>query len=393
MPIVNLYFDARRHAGDGTSLVKIAIRAHNTTAYISTDIRLLPSQWDNTARQVINHPARQRLNAYLEHRKAEVRELVYHHGDLTAQQLKAIVMQEFDPKPQPTDLIEPLFLTFLGQKTRGTHRVYLNTYRHLQGFLGDGLHTITFNDVTKVWLTQFDNYLARTCKKNSRNIHLRNLRAVFNEAIDQELTTNYPFRRFSIRPEPTPKRSLTVEELRLLFSQPDSEYLDMFKLIFFLIGINFTDLYHLKRITRGRIEYNRAKTNRLYSIKVEPEALDIINRHRGKDRLLDIADRVSEPRNYLHRINDALKKIGNYKRVGRGGKKVYEPLFPQLTTYWARHSWATIAAELDIPKETIAAALGHSIGNPTTSIYIDFNLTKVDEANRRVIDYVLYDKR
>lgn len=57
-----------------------------------------------------------------------------------------------------------------------------------------------------------------------------------------------------------------------------------------------------------------------------------------------------------------------------------------------RHTWATIAAGLDIPKETIAAALGHSIGNPTTSIYIDFNQAKVDEANRRVLDFVFRQK-
>ena len=80
------------------------------------------------------------------------------------------------------------------------------------------------------------------------------------------------------------------------------------------------------------------------------------------------------------------------KRVGRGGKKVFTPLFPNLTTYWARHTWATIAASLDIPKETIAAALGHG-GNTVTDIYIDFDQRKVDEANRKVIDWVLYGEK
>lgn len=46
-----------------------------------------------------------------------------------------------------------------------------------------------------------------------------------------------------------------------------------------------------------------------------------------------------------------------------------------LTTYWARHSWATIAASLDIPKETIAAALGHS-NHTVTDIYIEFDYRK-----------------
>lgn len=61
-----------------------------------------------------------------------------------------------------------------------------------------------------------------------------------------------------------------------------------------------------------------------------------------------------------------------------------------VSPYWARHTWATIAAELEIPKETIAAALGHG-GNSVTDIYINFNQKKIDDANRRVIDYVNSD--
>lgn len=56
--------------------------------------------------------------------------------------------------------------------------------------------------------------------------------------------------------------------------------------------------------------------------------------------------------------------------------------------YIPRHSWATLAAELDIPKETISAGLGHEIGSDVTSIYIKFDQKKVDDANRRVIDYL-----
>ncbi len=65
----------------------------------------------------------------------------------------------------------------------------------------------------------------------------------------------------------------------------------------------------------------------------------------------------------------------------------WTPIFPKISTYWARHTWATIASELDIPKETIAAALGHG-GNTVTDIYIDFDQKKVDEANRKIIAYL-----
>ena len=90
----------------------------------------------------------------------------------------------------------------------------------------------------------------------------------------------------------------------------------------------------------------------------------------------------------MHRMGLGLKKIGECERKGRGGKKYIKALFPDLSSYWARHTWATIAAELDIPKETISAALGHEIGSSITSIYIRYDQKKVDEANRKVIDYV-----
>jgi hypothetical protein len=158
-----------------------------------------------------------------------------------------------------------------------------------------------------------------------------------------------------------------------------------------LIGINIIDLCHLKNINGGRVEYQRSKTHRLYSVKVEPETLEIIERNKGKDWLINPLDAYDNYKDYAYRLNNALQAIGEVE-IGKQGRKTIKPLHPQLTTYWARHTWATIAASLDIPKETIAAALGHG-GNTITDIYIDFDQRKVDDANRKVIDWVLYDKK
>ena len=194
----------------------------------------------------------------------------------------------------------------------------------------------------------------------------------------------------------TPKRSLSVEQLRTLISYPSeptvAKYVDYFVLSFMLLGINMVDLCHLPSINDGRIEYNRSKTSRLYSIKLEPEARELIDKHRGKKYLLDALDRYANHKDFVRRLNENLRKVGEMERVGRGGRKLRKPLFPSLSSYWARHTWATIAASLDIPKETIAAALGHG-GNTVTDIYIDFDRRKVDEANRRVLDWVLYGRR
>ena len=286
---------------------------------------------------------------------------------------------------------------FMESKTnRGTRGVYKHTLDRIRAF-DKNVDNKMFEDIDLKWLTDFEAFCAKTACKNARNIHLRNIRAVFNNAIDYEITTAYPFRRFKIRPEATRKRSMAVEELRRLFYYPVEDYAeiyrDMFRLIFMLVGINSVDLHGLKSITRdGRIEYKRAKTGRLYSIKVEPEAMEIINKYRGKNGLLCIADRWSDSRNFRHQCNKALQKIGQVERKGRGGKKTITAEFEGVTTYWARHTWATIAASLDIPKDTIAAALGHG-GDTVTDIYIDFDQKKVDAANRRVLDWVLYGKR
>lgn len=310
--------------------------------------------------------------------------------------------EEKKTEEAPTETLGPFvahFQSFIdGKANKGTKGVYQHTLDRIRLFDHE-VDKKSFEDIDLKWLTAFEAFCAQTASKNARNIHLRNIRAVFNNAIDYEITTAYPFRRFKIRPEATRKRSLTVEDLRELFAYPVEPYAeiyrDVFKLIFMLIGINCADIHALKAITKdGRIEYKRAKTGRLYSIKVEPEAMEIIEKYRGVNGLLCIADRWSDSRNFRHQINKALQRIGEVERKGRGGKKEIQSAFPKLTTYWARHSWATIAADLDIPDAVISQALGHSSDtNSTTAIYIKRNEKKVDEANRRVLDWVLYGKR
>lgn len=278
---------------------------------------------------------------------------------------------------------------FVALKTNeGTKSVYQTTKNKLLVFDPD----CTFESMDKKWLMAFEGWMAQGMKVNAYAIHFRNIRSVFNYAIDEEITTLYPFRKFKIKKEETRKRSLTVEQLIALRDYPvedyQERYRDIFVLMFYLIGVNAGDLFNAKGLVNGRLEYKRLKTGKLYSIKVEPEALKIIDRYKGKDYLLNVLDEYKNYKDFLHRMGIGLKQIGETERKGLGGKKTRNPLFPDLSSYWARHTWATIAASLDIPKETIAAALGHEIGSPVTSIYINFDQKKVDEANRKVIDLI-----
>lgn len=292
------------------------------------------------------------------------------------------------------------FKAYCATKQKKSYRELCeSTLRKMQSLCPD-FDELTFDDITLKWLKQLEEKMIKEgASQNSRNIHFKNIRACLNRAIDEEVTANYPFRRFKLRPEATRKRSMTVEELRQLFCyrvQPYQEfYRDMFKLTFMLIGINTVDLHGLTAVTkRGRIEYRRSKTKKLYSVKVEPEAMKIIEKYKGRLGLLTVTDRWKSHRDFQKCCNTALKKIGKLEIKGRGGKKIITPEWPELTMYWARHTWATIAYnDLGISKDIISQALGHSLGSQITEIYIDKDPKLVDDANRKVLDWVLYGRR
>ena len=312
--------------------------------------------------------------------------------DISLLELKAIISEVLSPSRKKESSFIYYLEEFASKKSKGTQSIYQTTKNKLVKFDSH----CTFDRMDRKWLIAFEQSMIDSgMKVNAYAIHLRNIRAVFNWAIEEDYTKCYPFRKFKIKKEATRKRSLTVEQLRELRDYPCEEYQkkyrDIFILMFLLIGINAADLFLAKpnQVVNGRLEYKRAKTGRLYSVLIQPEAQEIIDRYKGTNYLIDVMDTYSNHKDFLHRMGLALKVIGEVRRVGRGGKKERTPLFPDISSYWTRHTWATIAAELDIPKEVIAHALGHSWAEGTTTdIYIRFDEKKVDDANRRIIDYV-----
>lgn len=301
--------------------------------------------------------------------------------------------------PEPTEEKAMTFVDFFSEvgrtKAKSTSASFDYTLSTMRKF-DEQLSEKDFEGITYAWLSKFEVWMKEhNLSQNTRKIHFGNIRIAMREAYKSELTNNDPFRRFAFRPEKTRKRSVEVDTLRALFSyqvEPFAEiYRDMFKLIFMLCGINTIDLYNLTTITpEGRIDYKRAKTGRLYSIKVEPEALEIINRYRGEKKLLCLADRWGDHKNFQHQMNNAIRRFGIAQGKGKKDKEAESAPFAQITSYWARHSWASIARSIGVSKDDISLALGHGDGNPVTSVYIKEDLGAVDRANRRVLDWVLY---
>ena len=402
MARIKLYLDIRKAITDGRYPMKIRVSLLGHGNFmLPTGIYVSQNNWINN--KIVGNPALQSMqNNALKYRIHKIEatllqlELTDKLDTMTLKEIKAVLGTISKTKTIEADnnLINEHFKHFLKFKNKkSTIETYNQTLIKIGSFAD--INTLTFADINLPWLRRFEKFLADSgLSINTISIHLRNLRSIYNNAIDEDVISQsiYPFRKFNIKTETTIKRSLTVEQLRLVrdfdVEEYQERYRDTFMLIFYLMGINIIDLCEIKEIDNtGRIVFTRAKTGKLYSIKVEPEAMVIIGKYKGKEHLLNFSDVYGNYQDYMRKVNRGLQAIGEVT-ILKHGKKERNPIFPDLTTYWARHTWATIAADLDIPDETISLALGHSGSNKTTNIYINRNHRKVDEANRKVIDYL-----
>lgn len=246
--------------------------------------------------------------------------------------------------------------------------------------------SLLFSEINYSFLKKFEEYLSDNNKKvNSIAVYMRNIRLIFNKAINDDIIDMniYPFRKYKIKVEKTSKRNIGVTEFAKIRNLQLTDPLeivsrDIFMLSFYLIGMNLIDIFHIKNTNTERIDYKRAKTTRNYSIKVHPEAKIILKKYSDEEKGgLIFKSLYSDYRNFTKVINKKLKTVAD--KIG-----IDEP----ITTYYSRHSWATIASDLDIPRDIIRQGLGHGL-NTVTDIYIDFDLKKVDEANKKIIDKIV----
>ena len=380
---VSLYV---RHNYDrqGTTPLLIAVNHASSTCYIPMPgVRLRPGQWDKVRKRVINHPQADTINSVAASTLGKAHEAVMMLGSvrgLSTAQVRDRIAEHIWPQLGRDASVLGVMGEYMEKQSKPNTR---DKFKQTMTHIGRFSKRVQFADITPDWLHDFDKYLVVTCPSvNSRSIHLRNIRTIFNYAIDHDITTApYPFRKYKIKSAPSNPTPLTLEQLRLLWSyEPATEkqayWLDLWRLMFALIGINMADLSRLVKVSQGRINYTRQKTGRLYSIKVEPCALAIINRHKGRTWLLDILDRYKDVHNAIAVCNKHLRKVA--EDLG----------LPNITTYTARYTWATLAASIDTPIEVISQALGHSYGQAVTLGYIMPDRRKVDEANKAVIGLV-----
>jgi Site-specific recombinase XerD len=228
-----------------------------------------------------------------------------------------------------------------------------------------------------------DAWLRAHLAPNTRNTYISKLTQVMKRAFREGLVHDDAGRNVKLRLAETKSRALTAGQLRILMdAEPETEIgreaLDFFRLSFYLRAINPVDLMRVTPddIFNGRLMYERAKTGKAYSVRIEPEAQEIMDRRSDAWRIWS-PGRGRELRNYQQDLNDALRRIA--KGLG----------LPPVTMYWARHTFASLMLETGAPIETIAAALGHSYGPKVTMGYVTIRERAVDDAVRALLDYVV----
>lgn len=244
-----------------------------------------------------------------------------------------------------------------------------------------------FSDITVSFLEKFiaDQH-KKGKKKNTIALYLRYIRSMFNSAIDEynsnpadPVITNYPFRWLKIESEPTKNRNLSMDIIRKIrdVKLPTLKMeiaRDIFMLQMYLMGINTKDLFYMKKesIKNGRLQFNRHKTDRFYNMKIEPEAEAILGKYEGQKYLLWFADYCLDERDlnytphtcrteFQYANSEAFNKMLNQQR------KIADLLDIEtdgnLTTYFSRHSFATLMRDIGISKDDISICLGHGSQN------------------------------
>lgn len=240
---------------------------------------------------------------------------------------------------------------------------------------------------------------------NSIGIRFRSLRVLYNSAITDGLIrkTDYPFDTFKVSrfKEATAKRSLTKEDIRRImdcevrtltkYPKPFLQLAkDLFLFSYLSCGINLTDILHIRHadIVDGRLVINRQKTGKLLSFQLQAAALGIIDKysqtnHTQQDYVFPVLKRsvhVTAQQQY-GRVQRTNKRINRYLKLI--GEHLHLPI--TLTTYVARHSFATVLKRSGVSTSIISESLGHS-SEKITQIYLDsFENSQIDAAMQHLL--------
>lgn len=375
--------------------LKIRICKDRKVRYINLGVSTKLEEWDfEKNRPKSTCPNREMLEKLISNKIYEVRnkivELKSDNKDFSATTLvekishptKAITVGELFK--QHIHCLEEEKRTGYRLSIQQTYNSLIKFNRHLD---------IPFSGMDCNWLKKYEVWLRKQDKsENTIGIRFRNIRMIFNLAVNMELVKPecYPFKKFKVSKlqQETAKRALNKAEIQAIINYPTEGKdfytklaVDLFTFSYFMGGINFADMAYLtgKNITEGRLIYNRRKTSKLINLPLQEVAIRVLKKYEDSSKgylfpiLSNIHKTEQQKLNRLHKVitkvNKALKAIGEESGI---------PI--KLTTYCARHSYATVLKRAGVATSIISESLGHS-SEKITQIYLDsFENKQIDEA-------------
>lgn len=272
---------------------------------------------------------------------------------------------------------------------KATVRRFESTIKSLLRYTDN--NEVTWAELTPNFVLGFEEFLMkRGLCRNTTSFYMRNLRAIVNRAVEQDLEVpRNPFKHVYTGVDKTVKRAVSLDEICLirdidLNAHPSLDFArKVFMFAFYTRGMSFVDIAFLKKsdLRNGIITYSRRKTRQQLIVRIEPETRKIIESFGKSDTafllpiLTDEANDLDQQyENAYFRINRNIKKVGTM--LG---------LKTKLTLYVARHAWASIAHSNHVPLSTISKAMGHD-SEKTTIIYLQsLDTSSVDKANSDII--------
>ena len=409
---MNTYLDVvcyrSKILADGTSPIMLRLTKDGKRKYISLHLSANQSHWDFKKNQPKrNCPDRDAILAVIERKSKQYREQITQFKVEGKDYTLETLVQRVENPVRQMNFGE--YLDYFIQQLKEENRLgYAESFKGLKSSLilyCDSLD-FQFTHIDQQWLKGYEMFLIRSGKKeNTIGIRFRSLRVIYNKAVSEKLVKReyYPFDDFKVSKfhEQTMKRAISKEDIKRIIELDlrtvttyHSPYLslgrDLFLFSYLSCGINLTDMARIRYcdIFEGRLSYHRQKTGKLISFQLQPMALKIIEKYRKPearqdDYVFPILDR--KVHKTAIQIRDKVRKANKAanKALHRIGEKLGIPI--DLTTYVARHSYATVLKRSGVSTAIISESLGHS-SEKVTQIYLDsFENSQIDEAMKNLL--------
>lgn len=289
--------------------------------------------------------------------------------------------------------------------------VYACTLRSYEKFCAEERHpknttaSLSMQEIfTPERLKEYEDWLTgQQSSPNTISTYMRTLQAVYNRWMSPGIEGYNPvlFKDIYTKVESRTKRALTAEQMEQLRNTDFSvltlrqqQVLTYFLLMFMLRGMPFIDLAHLRKsdLRNRRITYRRHKTGKLMVVDVPSDAMRLLQKYRDKtdsEYLFPLLHGGLFMEEHHHRYQETLRHFN------RELARLMKQLLPgvSVSSYTARHTWATLAYHSGVPVGLISQSLGHSSIRVTMTYLKPFDAEVIDRINRQVISLVKKSKK